>query len=181
MKRYSTLLLVVAFAAVALAQTGAQQPTAPAANPNPLSAELKQMYTGVKNNLTKMAEKMPEEHYAFKATADVRTFGELVAHVVDSQARTCSTVNGAAKNLNAAAMKTKAELVAALKESFALCDQAVDGLTDAKAVELISMGQRQSTRLGALTRTISHSNEEYGYMAVYMRLKGVVPPSSEAR
>ena len=186
MKRYSTLILIAIFAVVAFGQSAPQQTVAPVAapavaNPNPLSAELKQMYTGVKNNLTKMAEKMPEEHYGFKATTDIRTFGELVAHVADSQARTCSTVNGAVKNLNAAAMKTKAELVAALKESFTLCDQAVDGLTDAKAVEMISMGQRQSTRLGALARTISHSNLEYGYMAVYMRLKGIVPPSSEGR
>ena len=186
MKRYSTLILIAVCAVVTFGQTAPQQPATPAAapvaaNPNPLSAELKQMYTGVKNNLVKMAEKMPEEHYAFKATPDVRAFGELIGHVADSQARTCSTVNGAVKNLNASTMKTKAELVAALKESFALCDQAVDALTDAKAVEMISMGQRQSTRLGALARTISHSNEEYGYMAVYMRLKGVVPPSSEAR
>jgi hypothetical protein len=68
-----------------------------------------------------------------------------------------------------------------LQESFALCDQAFEGLTDAKASETIAMGQRQSTRLGALVRTVSHSNEEYGYMAVYLRLKGIVPPSSEGR
>ena len=139
------------------------------------------MYNGVKNNLLKMAEKMPEEHYAFKATADVRTFGALIGHVADSQARTCSTVNGEAKNLNAAAMTSKADLVAALKESFSLCDKAFDALSDAKATEMLAMGQRQSTRIGALLRTVSHSNLEYGYMAVYMRLKGIVPPSSEGR
>lgn len=175
MHRYVTILLMALFAVVALAQTG-QAP-----NPNPLSAEAKQMYTGVKNNLIKMAEKMPEEHYAFKATADVRTFGQLIGHVADSQARTCSAVLGSPKNLNAGTKTTKADLVAALKESFSLCDQAFDALTDAKAGEMISLGQRQSTRLGALVRTVSHSNEEYGYMAVYLRLKGIVPPSSEGR
>lgn len=182
MNRYSTLFLIVLLAATAFAQTGGQAPAPQAApNPNPLSAEAKQMYTGVKNNLLKMAEKMPEEHYAFKATADVRTFGQLIGHVADSQARTCSTVLGDMKNLNASAKTSKAELVAALQESFSLCDKAFDGLTDAKATEMIAMGQRQSTRIGALLRTVSHSNEEYGYMAVYMRLKGVVPPSSEGR
>ncbi len=182
MNRYATFLLVAVLTVTAFAQTGTQQPAAPAAaNPNPLSSEAKQMYTGVKNNLIKMAEKMPEEHYAFKATADVRTFGQLIGHVADSQARTCSAVNGEPKNLNAAAKTSKAELVAALKESFSLCDKSFDSLTDAKAGEMITMGQRQSTRLGALVRTVSHSNEEYGYMAVYMRLKGVVPPSSEGR
>ena len=84
--------------------------------------------------------------------------------------------------LGASAKTAKADLVAALKESFAMCDKAFDSLTtDAKAVELFSMGQRQSTRVGALVRTVSHSNEEYGYMSVYMRLKGIVPPSSEPR
>lgn len=180
MNRYLPLLFVVYFAVTASAQNPA--PAAPAAAPaNPLSAEAKQMYGGVKNNLLKMAEKMPEEHYAFKATPDVRTFGQLIGHVADSQARTCSTVNGEVKNLGASAKTAKAELVAALKESFALCDKAFDALTDAKALEMIQMGQRQSTRLGALVRTVSHSNEEYGYMAVYMRLKGIVPPSSEGR
>ncbi|MBS1811676.1 MAG: DinB family protein [Acidobacteria bacterium] len=175
MHRYSTILLIATFAVVALAQTS-QAP-----NPNPLSTEAKQMYTGVKNNLLKMAEKMPEEHYGFKATADVRTFGQLIGHVADSQARTCSAVMGEMKNLNASSKTAKADLVASLKESFDLCDKAFDALTDAKAGEMISMGQRQSTRLGALVRTVSHSNEEYGYMAVYMRLKGIVPPSSEGR
>jgi uncharacterized damage-inducible protein DinB len=139
------------------------------------------MYTGVKNNLTKMAEKMPEEHYGFKATADVRTFGQLIGHVADSQARTCSAVLGATAPASAASKTSKADLVAALKDSFALCDKAFEALTDAKATETIAMGQRQSTRIGALLRTVSHSNEEYGYMAVYMRLKGIVPPSSEGR
>ena len=177
MNRYSTIILVAAIAVAALAQTAAP----PAQNANPLSAEVKQMYTGVKNNLVKMAEKMPEEHYAFKATPEIRTFGQLVAHVADSQARTCSALNGEQKAVNAASKTAKADLVAALKESFAMCDKAVDSMTDAKAAEMIAMGQRQSSRLGALARMVSHSNEEYGYMAVYLRLKGIVPPSSEGR
>lgn len=183
MNRYSTILLIVVLATVA-SVVGGQTPTSqqPAAAPaNPLSAEARQMYNAVKNNLIKMAEKMPEEHYSFKATPEVRTFGGLVGHVADSQARTCSTVNGEAKNLGASNKTSKAELVAALKESFGMCDKAFDALTDAKAVEMIQMGQRQSTRLTTLIRTVSHSNEEYGYMSVYMRLKGIVPPSSEPR
>jgi uncharacterized damage-inducible protein DinB len=177
MNRYATFALVAALAAAALSQTAAP----PAQPANPLSADVKAMYTGVKNNLVKMAEKMPEEHYAFKATADIRTFGQLIGHVADSQARTCSALLGEPRQLNAGAKTAKADLVAALKESFAMCDKAVDSMSDAKAAETIAMGQRQSSRLGALARMVSHSNEEYGYMAVYMRLKGIVPPSSEGR
>lgn len=182
MKNYPALLLVLLFVAVASVPASAQQPAAQAAaNANPVSADLRSMYNAVKNNLLNMADKMPEEHYAFKATADVRTFGQLIGHVADSQARTCSMLSGEMKNLNASTKTSKADLTAALKESFALCDKALEGMTDASTGEMITMGQRQMTRLGMLARMISHSNEEYGYMAVYMRLKGVVPPSSERR
>ena len=155
----------------------------PAQKADPFSAEIKQMYDHVKNNLTRTAEKMPEEHYSFKPTAETRTFGQIIGHVADAQARTCSTINGAPKSLNAASQTAKAELVATLKESFSLCDRAVDSLTDANAMEtfLWPEGQHHS-RVGLLMMAIvSHSNEEYGYMAVYLRLKGVVPPSSEKR
>jgi len=146
-----------------------------------LVTEVKGMYTGVKNNWIKMAEKMPEENYSFKATPDIRTFGQLVGHVADSQARTCSTVNGETKSLDAGKKSSKAELVAALKESFAMCDAAFDKLTAANMTEGVTMGRAQRTRIGALAGTVSHSNEEYGYTSIYLRLKGIVPPSSEPR
>src|SRR5215471_20035813 len=154
-----------------------------AQNADPFSAEIKQMYDHVKNNLTRMAEKMPEENYSFKPTAETRTFGQIIGHVADAQARSCSSINGPPKSLNAASKTAKAELVATLKESFSLCDQAFDSLTDANALEtfLWPKGQHHS-RVGLLMMAVvSHSNEEYGYMAVYLRLKGVVPPSSEGR
>jgi hypothetical protein len=172
MKRFRTIFVTAAFAGTCALQ---------AQSPNPLSAELKQMYTGVKNNLTRMADKMPEEHYSFKATPEIRTFGELVAHVADSQARTCSAVAGEQKAVNAASKTAKADLVAALKESFAICDGAIDSLTDASASQMVNVGRGQRSKLGALAGMVSHSNEEYGYMAVYLRLKGIVPPSSERR
>jgi hypothetical protein len=152
-----------------------------AQNANPLTTDLKQMYTGVKNNLVRMADKMPEEHYSFQPTPEIRTFGQLVAHVADSQARNCSAVTGEAKAVDAASKKSKAELTTALKESFAICDTAFDSLTDATASQMIKTGRGERSKLGALAGTVSHSNEEYGYMAVYLRLKSIVPPSSERR
>src|SRR3954452_25204996 len=105
----------------------------PAQTANPLSTEAKQAYTGIKNNLTKMAEAMPEENYAFKPVPEIRSFAQLVGHVADSQLRTCSTVNGSPKTPSASSKTAKAELVAALKESFAECDTAYGALTDATA------------------------------------------------
>ena len=150
-----------------------------AQNPNPLSSEAKQAYTGIKNNLIRMAEKVPEEHYAFKATPEVRPFSEIMAHVADYQVRACAAVQGQPKAVNAASKTAKADLVAAVKEAFAICDAAFDMVTDANAAEMVPVGNRQRSKLGALYTVITHGNEEYGYMAVYLRLKGIVPPSSE--
>src|SRR2546423_744419 len=144
---------------------------------NPLSTETKAGYTAIKNNLLKMAEKMPEENYSFKPTPAIRTFGQLVGHVADSQLRTCSTINGEAKQGGAGSKTSKADLEAALKASFDECDKAYDSLNDEAASKMVKIGQRESTKLGALMRNVVHDNEEYGYMAVYLRLKGVVPPS----
>lgn len=152
-----------------------------AAQDNPLSTEAKQAYNGIKNNLVKMAEKMPDDAYGFQPTAEIRTFGQLIAHVADSQARTCSSVMGEMKQVGAASKTSKADLVAALKASFEMCDAAFDSLTDANAKDMIKSPRGQRSRLGVLTGVTTHGNEEYGYMAVYMRLKNVVPPSSDRR
>ena len=162
MKRYLTILLAAAGACGLQAQ----------------STEVKQGYNGIKGNLLKMAEKMPEENYSFKASPDIRSFGQLVGHVADAQMGTCSAVNGEPKKLGASSMTSKADLSAALKTSFDECDKAFESLSDSTASQTVKMGQREATKLGALTRVVVHSNEEYGYMSVYLRLKGIVPPSS---
>ena len=148
---------------------------------NPLSAEVKGAYTNVKNNILKAADKVSEADFAFKATPEVRTFGQLLGHVADSNLRTCSAMNGTAKAGDASSKTTKADIVAALKDSFAECDRAIDSLTDATATQMIAIGRAQRSKLGASWGTVSHDNEMYGTMAVYMRSKGLVPPSSEGR
>jgi len=171
MKRSVIVAIAVAAAGVAVrAQTT-----------SPYIAETKQNYGFIKSNLTRMADKMPEEHYSFKPAGEIRSFGEAIAHVADAQARSCSLVLGTTRAVDAAAKKSKPELVAALKESFAICDEAFDGMTDATASQMVRLGQstRERSKLGLLIGVTSHSNEQYGYMAVYMRLKGIVPPSSE--
>jgi hypothetical protein len=141
---------------------------------NPLIGETRQAYTSVKGYLTRAAAAMPEENYSFKPTPEIRTFGALLAHIADHQMRYCSTALGARKQ-GGAAKTTKADLVAALAASFAECDAAWDSITDANATEMV--GQR--SKLGTLILDVMHSNEEYGYMAIYFRLKGIVPPSTD--
>jgi hypothetical protein len=147
------------------------------------AAALKQSYAGIKANLTKAAEKMPEDQYNFKASPDIRTFGALIAHVADVQGQICSAAAGSARPASAGDKTAKADLVAALENSFKVCDGVFDSLTDADASKTMNLGRggprNEFATLWQLI--IGHSNEEYGYLAVYMRIKGVVPPSSEGR
>src|ERR1051326_8748338 len=128
------------------------------AQSNALSSEIKQSYKSVKNNLLKAAEKMPEENYSFKPVPEIRSFGALVAHVADAQTRFCSTVMGSPKQPSAGSKTSKADIVAALKESIADCDKAFDSLTEAAATEMVKMGRNESTKMGAMMRTVVHDN-----------------------
>ena len=152
---------------------------------NPLSDEVRWTYGSIKNNLLKLADKMPAEKYAFRPVPEVETFGRRVAHIADANMSVCSGLNGEPKKLGAAAKTSKVELVAALKESFAYCDGVFDALTDAAAKEMFSsrLGgpfppSPTRSKLATLYNLVRHSNEMYGYMAVYLRLKGIVPPTS---
>lgn len=146
------------------------------------AAAIKANYNGIKANLTKAAEKMPDDQYAFKASPDIRTFGALIAHIADAQGRTCAAVAGSTPPESAGSKTAKADLVGALKASFDICDGVVNALSDDDATKTVSMGRGgPRSKFAVLWGVIAHSNEEYGYLAVYMRLKGIVPPSSEPR
>jgi uncharacterized damage-inducible protein DinB len=149
--------------------------------PAGIAAETKTVYTAVKVNLLAAADAMPEANYNFSPVPEEMTFGKWVAHVADAQTGICSTLNGATKRGDAATKTTKADLVAALKASFDECDKAYDALTDGNATELVAYGRGQNSRAGRLGYNSAHDQECYGSMAVYLRIKGVVPPSTAAR
>ncbi len=127
---------------------------------------MKQSYERIKRFFIVAAEKMPSEHYAFKATDDVRSFGGHVAHIADAQMRKCSNYNGAAKHGNTGSLTAKTDLVAALKSFFEECDKAYNSLTDAKGREMIQGRWGSRSRFGVLNGNIAHNNEIYGAMAV---------------
>jgi hypothetical protein len=172
---------VAALSVFAACSAYAQGMPPAAANGAPPSAAngIKNSYKGIKTNLMKAADKMPEDGYSFQPTKEERNFGGWVAHVADSQMSTCSKIAGAPKSINAGAMTSKADLVAALKESFDTCDAVYDALTDANAGDAVPSFRGQGARIAVLAQNVAHNNECYGSMAVYLRLKGIVPPSSE--
>ncbi len=154
----------------------------PAAKPDPMSADIKAFFDSVKGFITRSAEKMPEEHYSFKPTPDVRSFGQMVGHIADAQYLFCSALKGEKQAPTAEKTKTtKAELTAALAAAFAYCDPTYSGLTDAKGAEPVKLFGSDRTKLGVLAFNNGHNYEHYGNLVTYMRLKSIVPPSSEPR
>jgi uncharacterized damage-inducible protein DinB len=150
---------------------------------SPLASEVQGAYARVKPNIVKAAEKMPAEDYSYKPTPDIRTFARVVNHVTEAQLHICGAANNAdPSTLPKVPPETadKAVIVEALKASFAECDKAYGGLTDANMTELIQAGPvGKRSRLGLLWGNVSHEKEQYATLSLYMRLKGLVPPSSE--
>ena len=151
------------------------------AQDNPLSTFNKFGYGKLQDILLHTAEKMPEENYGFKPTDTVRSFGQIIGHLSDAQYMFCSVALGEknpAKKIEQT-KTAKADLIAALKDAFAYCDKAYNGMTDASATEMTKLMGMDMPRLGALMVNNMHSMEHYGNLVTYMRLKNIVPPTSE--
>lgn len=139
------------------------------------------VYAGVNGILLRSAEKMPEENYTFKPTDAVRSDDQIIGQVADAQYLFCSMALGE-KNPSPNIEQTKSsksDLVAALKDAFAYCDKAYDGMTDASATQMVQMFGGDTPKLGVLNVNNLHSIEHYGNLVTYMRLKNIVPPTSE--
>jgi uncharacterized damage-inducible protein DinB len=157
--------------------------TIQAQSPNPLSDDVRRAYADVRNNIRRSAEKMPAENYDFRPAPRVRTFGQLIGHVAQEQYLFfCGPVKGEQKAADIEKTKTtKAELVAALKDSFAYCDSAYNDITDASAQQIVNTGGNRSMKLRLLWMNVVHDQSHYGNMVTYLRIKGIVPPSTEGQ
>jgi hypothetical protein len=158
----------------------------PAAGPVTVAGGLQAGYTRIKGLLTQSADKLSEADYTFKPTAEIRDYGQLWAHVAGFHYQICSQAKGVPNpnqgiNLEMTLMG-KAAFVKALADSFAFCDDAFSAVTDANASEVVAGGRGPGrARAALLWQVVEHDNEMYGIGTVYQRLKGVVPPSTEAQ
>src|SRR6476469_5428978 len=166
--RLSILLLV---AAALSAQTPAK---------SPLIATSQAFFTGAKNNILRSAEKIPDNLWSFQPTPDVRTVAQLFAHVADGQYEFCGAADGKPvdKGIEKSA-KTKEAIVAALKDAFAYCDAVYSKMSDADAANIVDFFGRKATKLGIMDFNTAHTMEHYGNLVTYMRIKNIVPPSSQ--
>src|SRR5207302_10428674 len=184
---FAFVLLGSALAVPAIAQQG-QAP----AGPPTVAAFVRNLYMGNKNNIVRSADKMPEENYGLRpgTQPEVRTFGQHLSHVANFNFLWCSQAKGE-KNPNAGVnlektLTAKAEIVKALNDSFTYCDSAYSALTDASGAEVLDITQEngrqtKQTRMGLLILNVAHNNELYGNIVTTMRIKNIVPPSSEPR
>jgi uncharacterized damage-inducible protein DinB len=175
-------LVFAALMAVSGTVLGQEKSQAQAAPPaNPITASEKGLYSFVSNAVVGAAQKMPEENYSFKPTPEVRSFGQLVGHVADASYMFCSQTLGE-PNPSKGIEKTKtskADLVAALKDAVAYCNKAFDSMTDAKGSQMVRLFDFDIAKLTVFSLNTAHTDEHYGNMVTYMRLKGIVPPTSE--
>ena len=151
------------------------------ANPNPFSTYNKIFFARMKTVLASSAEKMPEENHNFKPTEAVRSYGQIVGHLADAQYNFCSMALGEANpGLKIEQTKTtKADLVAALKDALAYCDKAYDTMTDTSGLQTVKLFGMDMPKFGVLNINNAHDMEHYGNLVTYMRLKNIVPPTSE--
>ena len=189
-KRFAVGLVSVGSLASLLAPSAAaQQAQQP---PTTVAAYVRNAYMGVKNNILRSGEKMPEEFFGLRPgpQEEVRTFGQHLGHVANYNFLWCSQAKGE-KNPNAGnslekTLKTKAEFMKAVNDAFAYCDPVYNALTDASGMEIIDITQesgRQTRlpRMALLIMNLSHNWEIYGNMITTMRIKSIVPSSSEPR
>lgn len=171
------LLTIMLLGFVAVPAIGQEKPS----SDNPFSTINKHSYERTKGILLRSAEKMPEENYSFKPVDSVRSYGQIVGHLADAQYLFCSTASGE-KNPDLKIEKTKtskADLIAALKDGFAYCDKVYDAMTDAAAMQMANFFGNNIPKFGVLNINIGHNMEHYGNLVTYMRIKGIVPPTSE--
>jgi hypothetical protein len=168
----------------------AQAPAPPATLD--IAGSLKTQHQNIKRNLAASADKMPEADYNFRpqgAAPEVRTFGQIIAHLVAANYNLCASAKpetAPKHSANDKEMQPKADLVKMLGEALAYCDALYDAQTSTSINEMLKRPGPNNTTLerargNTLISNIAHNNEHYGNLVTYMRAKGIVPPSSEGR
>jgi uncharacterized damage-inducible protein DinB len=155
-------------------------PVAPSA-PSALAAD-REIWTMLMRWVSAAAEQVPDSSYSYRPAPTVRTFGQLIAHIAGSQDMFCAQALGDKASDSDVIEKTttgKAALVAALKASIEHCQKAY-AMSDADAMKRtvkVFVGERSA--LWALLYNTVHDGEHYGNIVTYMRMLGMVPPSSQ--
>jgi uncharacterized damage-inducible protein DinB len=183
---FAVALLGILLAIPAAAQTG--QPSGPQ---DPMATWLHNAFNSNRKNIERSAEKVPEELYGLRPgpQVEVRTFGQILGHLANFNYLWCSQARGEknpGQGNDFEKLATKAQLLRTLKDAFMYCDGAYGALTDASGLEIVTVTQEsgrqaQVPRMSLLVLNYGHNNDHYGNLVTYMRIKSIVPASSEPR
>jgi uncharacterized damage-inducible protein DinB len=177
--RFAAVCVTALFAIPASAQS--------ASTADPVASGVRTAWNNAKRNLTRSAELMPETDYAFRPVDTVRTFGQILAHVAGANYVFCSAAKGETSPHAEAAFEktatTRAQIIKALNDSIAYCDEAYTALDDRRAGEIVELpfGMGKGARALPLMLNTGHLQEHYGNLVTYFRVKGMVPPSSQGQ
>jgi|SoiMethySBSTD1v2_1073268.scaffolds.fasta_scaffold117885_2 uncharacterized damage-inducible protein DinB len=170
-------LALCAISAVLLVNVGGVAAQGQSPRTVTMTGAMQQKYEEIKRNLRETAEKMPDADFAFRPTAEIRSFAELLGHIANTQFNNCSIAKGEpnpSATTDNEKKTTKAELLKALNDSFAYCDGAYAALTPETAAQLVKQGENQVMRGYALMNNVWHNTEIYGSAATYLRMKGLL-------
>jgi uncharacterized damage-inducible protein DinB len=185
----NNLVVVILLGSLLAIPAGAQTDQQPSANP--LSTWVRNAYMGNRNNIVRSSEKMPEENYGMRPGPqdEVRTFGQQIGHIAKFNYLWCSEAKGEKNPIagnDPEKLTRKADLMKALNDAFTYCDGVYASLTDATGMEMIDITQEsgrhtRNLRVALLILNYGHNNEIYGNLVTYLRIKSIVPSSSEPR
>ncbi len=146
---------------------------------DPIVSAFKARYQTAKLNLVESAEAMPTEAIEYRLTPDQRSFGDWISHTAGMNFNTCAAMAGKTTPANdSAKAKTKAEIQKVIQESFTYCDSVISGMTDTQALTEVTIGTRKVMPVDSMIGYIANLNAHYGNMVGYLRMKGVIPPST---
>jgi uncharacterized damage-inducible protein DinB len=146
------------------------------------TASVRNRWNAIKRNISGSAQAMPEAGFAYKPTPEVRSFGELLGHLTNEHYIFCSQMKGE-KNPHEAVdfekKTTKAEFVKDINDSIAYCDAAYAAIKDDAKATTPFAPNRRDTPFSSMLLNVTHDSEHYGNLVTYLRMKGIVPPSSQ--
>ena len=176
MKQMISFAIMIALGSIA--RPYAQQPAADSSYTGVVHAS----WNAIKRNVAGSAQAMPDAGFAFKPTPEVRTFGELLGHLANEHYIFCSRMKGEPnphEKVDFEKKTAKAEFVKDINDSIAYCDAAYAAMKD-DAKQLAPLApNRRDTLFGSALMNVTHDSEHYGNLVTYLRLKGIVPPSSQ--
>jgi uncharacterized damage-inducible protein DinB len=172
------IFICTAAALLSATMVSAQSPAAAGS----YTSTVRSSWNNIKHNVAASAQAMPEASYSFKPTPDVRSFAQLIGHLANEHYGLCSELKGE-KNPEAGVdfekTSAKADLVKALNESIAYCDAAYAAAKDDPATIAPFSATRPDTPFRVMLVNVTHDSEHYGNIVTYLRMKGIVPPSSQ--